>query len=1077
MKYRYICLDCQEKDFNGWPAQVPKEVLQEDVRSVMLGKSTKYPTAASILPALPSDSSSPPGEAVPILEVDGGEDGDKDGDKDEDEEIADRLLQAHIANDKSSDGDGSNESSDGDDELVNLDEFDIDLDDEGDTTKHPPRTFKPQELSSEVAALLEKERRAFVVPTKLDEKIQKHCFEKIGLPRTTSLPGTIKSLFNMNNENDMVLMSQVLYTHVLDEENFTDAPKYQERSNHIHRLMSAVTLARLGEDYKDCIHYGTEISSLDMFMTIMRYPTLNDKGKVHCWNRRNGCTLLHELIMPLWLSAEKARRDGTYEKGMKFFKRLASAGLDLATVNLRKGSEVELETEQEEITDHLGFVNVEQWWSLSFGYTSLHINNTVKHHDKPALVNMASRHTMLAWAGARGDFSGTYAKFYDTCHGQVPLMGTQVYWKKETRDRLAASLVGLWRRHLGFSLGYISDVADVIGRKGRSDADIALFRNIRLGYLKRASAVRAENIQVFNSVMSELINVCEADPVDSAARDLAVTNAANAFQAGSSGTKRTKKAQSRMLGKLAHQYKLDFDGDVVSLLSNELRITPVMPQSYAILQKLYRGIFINTPPEELADEDDPFSIANTDVIFNRLEKNEASFSLLQRMLAKECGNSEELLAKMKAEYESLRDLAVANFEHDLSTLQNVYRNALSKEELEDGDPFSLEYFSVVEKRLKEDPKSSTLLKEQLTKVGGNQEELLAKMKERFDILSANGSAAAASNPSFLQSNKYISHTSEGDVVDRILQYHFRGDQVLDTTISTNVQVKGKTWDAYKRLVETPNPLNTSQTMGDLLGLSDVNEENLCHAIKCRAGLKLNGAGKPHVLADKPFHLLTVTVSEPGKYFVKDLGFKKGALQVWADAVQVRNNNQSDSIFDLIAEPASFDMDVDELREKYIGKVADHWNRSGDKAFSTAHKVHLLDTLNVLTNCVREDIVSTSRDNNYQRPTHNHTVELITKTLENDTNLPHTGITSIGAGSYGSLPKVITKGMNRNDKIKLNATVHTAGKPFQIAVYPKSSHDLVKAEITAICIVLNKTVGFDKIEDKTIKQDAIVEICK
>ena len=612
--------------------------------------------------------------------------------------------------------------------------------------------------------------------------------------------------------------------------------------------------------------------------------------------------------MPLWLSAEKARRDGTYEKGMKYFERLASAGLDLATVNLRKGSEVELETEQEEIADHLGFINIEQWWSLSFGYTSLHINNTVKHHNKPALVNMASRHTMLAWAGARGDFSGTYAKFYDTCHGQVPLMGTQVYWKKETRDRLAASLVGLWRRHLGFSLGYISDVADEIGRKGRSDADIALFRKIRLGYLKNARSVRAENIKVFNRVMPELINVCGADPVDSAARDLAVTNAANAFRAGSAGTKRTKKVQSRMLGKLAYQYKLDFDGEIVSLLSNELCIIPVMPRY---------------------------------------------------------------------------------------------------------------------------------------KFGGNQ---------------------------------YISHTSEGAVVDQILRFHLGDLLILETTIAVGLKASDTTWDGFKRLVETPNPLNSSQTIGYFLGLNNVTEVGLNQQILRRAGLKLNDAGKPHALADKPFHLLTVTVSEPGKYLVKDLGFKEGALQVWFDALQVRNNNQSDSIFDLIAEPASFDMDVDELRKNYIGRIADHWNRNGDKAFSTAHKVHLLDTLNLLTNCVREDIVSTSRDN-YQRPTHNHTVELITKTLENDTTLPHTGITSIGAGSYGSLPKVITKGIsNRNDKKNLTAKINTSGPTFCVSISPKSSHDLVKMEITAICIVLNKTIGFDKMDTK-IKQDTIVKICK
>ena len=140
------------------------------------------------------------------------------------------------------------------------------------------------------------------------------------------------------------------------------------------------------------------------------------------------------------------------------------------------------------------------------------------------------------------------------------------------------------------------------------------------------------------------------------------------------------------------------------------------------------------------------------------------------------------------------------------------------------------------------------------------------------------------------------------------------------------------------------------------------------------------------------------------------------------------------------------------------------------------RVHQLDTLNLLTNCVREDIVSTSRDN-YQRPTHNHTVELITNTLANDTTLPHTGITSIAAGSYGSLPKVITKGMkNREEKKNLIAKINTSGPTFCVAVSPKSSHALVKAEITAICIVLNKTIGFDKMDTK-VKQDTIVEICK
>ncbi len=88
--------------------------------------------------------------------------------------------------------------------------------------------------------------------------------------------------------------------------------------------------------------------------------------------------------------------------------------------------------------------------------------------------------------------------------------------------------------------------------------------------------------------------------------------------------------------------------------------------------------------------------------------NTESATLLQDQLAKDGGKQEELLAKMKAEYESLRDLAVANFEHDLSTLQNVYRNALTENERKDGGSFSSKHFEAVEKRLKMNPESELI---------------------------------------------------------------------------------------------------------------------------------------------------------------------------------------------------------------------------------------------------------------------------------------------------------------------------------------------------------------------------------
>lgn len=265
----------------------------------------------------------------------------------------------------------------------------------------------------------------------------------------------------------------------------------------------------------------------------------------------------------------------------------------------------------------------------------------------------------------------------------------------------------------------------------------------------------------------------------------------------------------------------------------------------------------------------------------------------------------------------------------------------------------------------------------------------------------------------------------------------------------------------------------------MLGLNDVKEANLRHEIYCRAGLKLNDSGTDlHLLANTPFHLLTVTVSEPGKYLVKDLGFKEGALQVWVDQYEVWKSNQSHSILGLYAEAAVL-TDVDALR-RHVGKIVDQLNRGGDKqAYTTDQKDYLLASYNLLKTPLIDYIISTSRGNEYQRPTREHAVELISDTLANDTTLPHSGITSVAAGvgtNARSLPKVVTGGMKRKEKLGLQLGICVSGKTFNVAVYPKSSHPLAKMMVTAICIVLNKTVEFDKM-DMRIKQDTIIEICK
>jgi len=485
------------------------------------------------------------------------------------------------------------------------------------------------------------------------------------------------------------------------------------------------------------------------------------------------------------------------------------------------------------------------------------------------------------------------------------------------------------------------------------------------------------------------------------------------------------------------------------------------------LQKLYRGTFfdlIKEKPEKLVDKNNPFSIDNVKVVSDRLKTNPTSEILLKEQLGNVGDDWEKLLDQMKTRFNMLSDNGSAV--SDLSRLQNVYRKALTEDERKGGDFFSSEYFTAVEERLKMNPESSTLLQEQLTKVGGNREELLAKMKARFDTLSTFGG------------NKYISHTSEGDVVDKIFRFHLGDLLVLTTTIAVGLQASDTTWDAYECFKYTPLPGDPTRTTGDLLGLNDVKEANLQYEIYSRAGLRLNDSGTDlHLLANTPFHLLTVTASKPDKYFVKDLGFKEGALQVWVDRYEVWKSNQSHSILGLYAEAAVL-TDVDALR-RHLGGVANIINRSGDKAYTTDQKDYLLASFNLLKTPLIDYIISTSRGNGYQRPTRKHTVELISDTLTNDTTLPHSGITSVAAGvgkDARSLPKVVTGGMNRKEKLALGLKICVSGSEFQVAVYPKSSHPLAKMMVTAICIVLNKTVEFDKM-DRRIKQDTIIEICK
>ena len=120
-----------------------------------------------------------------------------------------------------------------------------------------------------------------------------------------------------------------------------------------------------------------------------------------------------------------------------------------------------------------------------------------------------------------------------------------------------------------------------------------------------------------------------------------------------------------------------------------------------------------------------------------------------------------------------------------------------------------------------------------------------------------------------------------------------------------------------------------------------------------------------------------------------------------------------------------------------------------------------------------------KDDDYRRPSLGQAADVLSDALSEDTTLPFSCITSVAAEvgkGARSLPTVIKEGMKWEEKKKLQVKINTSGPTFVIAIAPKSSHPLAKMMITAICIVLNKTVGFDKMKPK-VKQDTIVEICK
>ena len=105
----------------------------------------------------------------------------------------------------------------------------------------------------------------------------------------------------------------------------------------------------LGPDWDGGIHVETKISSLNILWTIMIYVTTNDKDSravnYDQWNRKNVCVLVLEKLIPMWIAAENAKKNGTHVDGVSNYSPVSSGGLDLRPVTLNKGTDKELDIE------------------------------------------------------------------------------------------------------------------------------------------------------------------------------------------------------------------------------------------------------------------------------------------------------------------------------------------------------------------------------------------------------------------------------------------------------------------------------------------------------------------------------------------------------------------------------------------------------------------------------------------------------------------------------------------------------------------------------------------------------------
>ena len=218
--------------------------------------------------------------------------------------------------------------------------------------------------------------------------------------------------------------------------------------------------------------------------------------------------------------------------------------------------------------------------------------------------------------------------------------------------------------------------------------------------------------------------------------------------------------------------------------------------------------------------------------------------------------------------------------------------------------------------------------------------------------------------------------------------------------------------------------------------------------------------------------LMITVSKNGRYLADEVGPKE-AFGSWVEAVKVYDDEMRTSkLLGFSATTPSL-RNLVVLKKEHLGTIVDQLHRLSTEA--QAMLVAVYDPLRV---ALREFGSQRQLLGIEETPSLQEVIPIVTETfariliLENA--VTDSGMSFI-ADMTGNLPEAIIGDLNSAGRQSLNVMITTGG--FNCGIAPQSSHTLVRAQITALIVVLNKFGFGEKSVSPKTRRSIIMGICK